>query len=179
MDIEVLEEIEQTLHSKVYENIEDWYKHEMTKKNKKITIIHINVRTLNMVKWTLLQTYLKNFKNIEIIVLTENSLNEEQTQFFTLKNFNLFTYHRKNRKGGGVAVYVKDNIASTQIHTINFKTAENIEIILEKKNMIINAVYRPPKTNIKEFIRELRRWILHKDVEKNDHVNSMQGVLLH
>lgn len=100
MDIEVLEDIQQTFQSRNYENIHDWNRNEFNKKNRNITIIHINVRTLSLEKWTLLQIYLKNFKNIEIVILTEAAIKEEQKQFYTMKNFNLYTYHRKKQKGG-------------------------------------------------------------------------------
>ncbi|KAL1446819.1 hypothetical protein WDU94_013966 [Cyamophila willieti] len=51
--------------------------------------------------------------------------------------------------------------------TIEFKYAQNIEIEINNK-FIINAVYKSPKQNKQEFIKELKKWIHHKDIRNKE-----------
>lgn len=45
----------------------------------------------------------------------------------------MYTYHRTNRKGGGIYfVYIKDNIKVSEVSHGVFKYAENIEFDFEK-----------------------------------------------
>ncbi|XP_026688288.1 uncharacterized protein LOC113472698 [Diaphorina citri] len=166
----LINDIIQDIETKEFDNIDDWFGKELRNNNNKkdVIAIHVNVRSLNNLKLNMLQIYLKNFKKVDILVLTEISLTKEQMKFYELKNYNLFSYHRANKKGGGIAVYINKNIQSSEVKIMQFKNAENIEIELNKKKLIINAVYRPPKSNVKEFIKELKKWLQNKDVKNKD-----------
>lgn len=168
MERDILENIQHEILTKEYEHIEEWSKKEINLQAKNMNIVHINVRSLNIDKWNQLKVYLRNFIKIDILILTEISLKEEQMDLFKIKNFKVYSYHRNNKKGGGIAVYIKDNIQASEVRNIQFKASENIEIKLEKVNMILNAVYRPPKMNVKEFINELKNWIKHKDIKDKE-----------
>lgn len=48
------------------------------------------------------------------------------------------------------------------------KHAENVEIEIDGRNMIINAIYRAPKLKIKDFLKELKKWLKHKEVKNKE-----------
>uniref|UniRef100_A0A8D9EZR2 Endonuclease/exonuclease/phosphatase domain-containing protein n=1 Tax=Cacopsylla melanoneura TaxID=428564 RepID=A0A8D9EZR2_9HEMI len=51
--------------------------------------------------------------------------------------------------------------------TIQLKYAQNVEIEINNK-FIINAIYKSPKQNRKEFIEELKKWICHEDIKNKE-----------
>lgn len=92
----------------------------------------------------------------EVFVLTEINVTAEDLRRFTLPGYKVFSYTRQDRRGGGVAVFVKDTLVVTEI-SVTFFQAEVIALRLNTPifSLVLFAVYRPPRFNGRLFLAEL------------------------
>ena len=81
------------------------------------------------------------------------------SDLFSLPNYNFIENHRRARSGGGVGLYLSENVKYKDRSDLSI-VDENmesifIEIMAESlnvsKNVIIGVVYRPPGTDLKQF----------------------------
>lgn len=120
-----------------------------------ISVVFLNIRSLR----TNFNSFLASINNIinriKIIVLVETNINDNESPFYGINGFTATFLNRSNRSGGGVAVYIKENILHTTISVktnsfetlhINIQTTENISLL---------AIYRPPSLSVSKFITEL------------------------
>lgn len=124
------------------------------------SIIHLNIRSLRK-NWQVFNALLENeCKNsINIIVLTEISLYENENSLYKIKGFNTVCYNRTNQKGGGLGVYVKEEI-TIEVIKVGKSTKSgfeyiHIEVDINDTKTEIVAIYRPPDQNIRQFIEDL------------------------
>ena len=127
------------------------------KSGNKISIIHFNSRSLYA-----------NFENIKyflsqitqpfsIIAVSETWMNSERAIDFELDGYELVYVNRKNKNGGGVALFVdrKFNFKVDEKLSVvvdNLLECVTIEIVMErKKNIIVSCIYRTPGSNIDLF----------------------------
>lgn len=133
--------------------------------NNSSSFIYMNIRSLRKNFNIFLANINKIIANIKIIILVETNIVDDENQFYTITNFNSVFLNR-NGKGGGIAVYVKENINFTTTH-INTTYFETIQIDLSIDNNIITLfpIYRPPRHNTNMFINELEQIIntIHKN----------------
>lgn len=61
-----------------------------------------------------------------------------------------------NSKGGGVALYLKENDDKKQIIHHSVENIEAIVVKLLKKNIVLVNVYRPPTLNVTVFLQSLK-----------------------
>jgi hypothetical protein len=156
------------INSNNYEDFEKWNNN--LKENNKLTCVHVNVRSLRK-HWESLLYELKDaIEKIDVIVLTEVNVNDEEATVYQMKNFKQTTSCRKNRKGGGIIIYYRDNYVFQKI-VYNFEQTESLNIKLtnakEKIEYTILAIYRPPSSNIELFLTDLQWW-LNNGTKKND-----------
>ena len=77
---------------------------------------------------------------------------------FLIKGFDLLFTFDRNRNGGGIVLYVReDTLAKFLSH--NFPSAESffIDINLHKKKWLINCSYNPHKSNIGKHLDIINR----------------------
>ena len=115
------------------------------------SILHLNIRSTK----NLFKTF-KNFLstlnfNFSIILFSETLLDETDTENSNYELPGYYSIHqiRNNRKGGGVAVYIKKvlNFKIKYDLSINCKDVESLcaELLFEnRRNTLINVLYRPP-----------------------------------
>jgi len=114
-----------------------------------LSIIHINARSLN-----------KNINNIElllnslnykfsVIAVTETWLEGDQAQTAPyIPGYYCHLRSRSERRGGGLALYVKDDMKSDIINVPDSIDASSFEsyIQLQEYKTCIGIIYRPPDT---------------------------------
>lgn len=95
-----------------------------------------------------------------IILLTETWIKTSgKFQVFNILNYKQYSITRGNKKkGGGVSVYIQNKITSTLIKTCYNESIEYVLVKLELNtsyDFYILALYRPPSSNINEFLKNL------------------------
>ena len=142
-----------------------YYFHIHSKPNNLSDILFANIRSLRKNFGDLLEM-LESLDHIfSLIILNETWLEESEHDLFQMEGYDLFSSSR-NRHGGGVLIYVKQNInalSQEQLTHINpFFESLFLKIKLKSKTLTIGTVYRPPSSthNINDFFDEFNNKIL-------------------
>ena len=120
---------------------------------------HLNIYSLRN-KFEALQ-FIVN-RNLDIILLSEIKLDDSfPLAQFILKNFGIPYRLNRNSNGGGLLLYVRENIPSK---FLKVKSACNIESIcvevnLRKRKRFINGSYNPNKSFLSNHLEYLNRII--------------------
>lgn len=120
-------------------------------RKKGISVLHQNVRGL-LNNFTAIEELFSSNKNIDVLTLSETHIcnSEDNDKLYKIPNYNFEKRHRKNGKGGGVALYVKDSINYIRRTDLESQELENIviEIVLStSKNIFITTLYKPPQSS--------------------------------
>jgi len=117
-------------------------------KQKGIHFIHINIRSLTS-KLSELRTFAQN-TSASVIGISETWLDSSFTDSeIKIEGYTVLRADR-NREGGGVCLYIKNNLAFNCRPDLNDENVEAlwIELLLPRtKPIIIGVCYRPPKDN--------------------------------
>eukprot|EP00916_Digyalum_oweni_P003911 GHVL01006970.1.p1 GENE.GHVL01006970.1~~GHVL01006970.1.p1 ORF type:complete len:207 (+),score=13.47 GHVL01006970.1:215-835(+) len=117
-------------------------------KFKKLSIIHLNVRSLRN-KLYILEVQVQDF---DIVTLSETRLsNIVNNDDLYLSGFNLpIRQDRPNNPHGGVAVYVKDNLYCKTRNDLSIPDLEAIwiETKIQQESLLVGTFYRPPSANV-------------------------------
>ena len=126
--------------------------------SKCISIIHINARSL-----------IKNYDNIEnylnilshtfsiIIIISESWLKECHIGNYNIQNYTSVNTIRKNKRGGGVSIYIDDSLEFKIIDNLSNTMDNFLDILTIKicsnnsKDIILSGIYRSPTTEISKF----------------------------
>lgn len=82
-------------------------------------ILHLNIRSARK-NFNEFLVYLKNLRSkicFQIIVLTEMNIYENEVDMFTIKGYNMYYNLRRHGKGGGVAIYVQEDLNSKETNS--------------------------------------------------------------
>ena len=85
------------------------------------------------------------------MAFAETCLNKEIKEAeFEIGGYSHVTSHRKNRNGGGVIIYINDNLTYQTLVSISDEMCSMIAIHINELNTVVFMVYRPPPntTNI-------------------------------
>ncbi|KAL0871061.1 hypothetical protein ABMA27_004866 [Loxostege sticticalis] len=124
-----------------------------------ISCLHVNIRSM-IKNFTKLQQVVHNCTfPVDIIVVTEAGISNRIVNLYNLTGYNMYPQLRSNKRGGGIIVYIKNHLKLTLLHR-QTKTFENITGIVKlnsNQDIVLCAVYRPPKTNRYIFVKELSK----------------------
>ena len=101
----------------------------------------------------------------DILMLTETWLGEcdhAKINEMTPATHTFFHHHRENRRGGGVRIMLLNSFSKIKVqHVERFDTFEHIQVGCEVGNSryAFTIIYRPPDTNINNFIEEFRLYL--------------------
>ena len=112
-------------------------------------IFHQNIRGI-LSNFDMLQEFLVSHKNVDIATISETPLSEKNLIYLCeLDRYTLLNRNRAHGKGGGVAIYMKNNIAFQHRHdTENFLEYLWIKIFQKhSKSFLIGCYYCPPETS--------------------------------
>lgn len=138
-----------------FHTVNDWLEKDSLGIN--LTIIHVNIRSIER-KWDELNIILQNvIKTIDVLILTEINIKEEGAFMYNIPGFQRLTKCRKVKKGGGIAVFVREKY-SVKIIGTDQTSFESMHLLLnlnEAFEFTVLAIYRPPDLNKVIFLEEL------------------------
>ena len=139
--------------------------------SKGLKIIHQNIRGI-LSNFDMLQGFLVSHKNIDIATFSETHLSEENLiDPCELDGYTFLNRNRAHGKGGGVAMYIKNNIAFQHRHDIeNSLECLWIEISQKhSKSFLVGCCYCPPETSnyLPQNFNDLLQEQLSSIIKKN------------
>ncbi|ESO03495.1 hypothetical protein HELRODRAFT_173799 [Helobdella robusta] len=122
-------------------------------------------------KSTELKDYLTSFDfKFDVIAITETWLNKVNEDSIGINGFNFVGKNRSGRHGGGVGLFVKDDIIfkiRNDLMISNELELFAIEVgISSKNNSLIIVTYRPPHYSKKVYMKQLEQVLLAINNEK-------------
>jgi len=123
------------------------------------SLFHVNIRSIpkNIFK---LENYLSLLKfEWSILGITETWCKDSNKDLYSLAGYQSIHKCRPFRSGGGVSLFIKDNLEFTVRNDLGFNNAcmeslfieINKDIVGKNRNIIVGVIYRPPDTNVKDF----------------------------
>ena len=132
----------------------DWSSdHELlSNRNNQFRIIQFNIRGVRS-KYHELLDICDKLNDPEVIVLCETWL-KLSDPCPNIPGYSFSGCDRKNRKGGGIGILVKNNLKSRLFLEYDTDSMEChvIEVKGNRYNIIIAGIYRPPNTPVKQFV---------------------------
>ena len=118
-----------------------------------------------------LDQWLDNLNSsFDILCLCETFLTEELQNEVYIEPFQGF-HQCRNRDGGGVSVYVRDDLSPVHLPHLSF-TCDSMEAVTAQfsvrkgKRDVVVSVYRPPSANVHDFITKMEE--LMKDIRRQN-----------
>lgn len=121
-----------------------------------LSTLHVNIRSIRKHWDEFLAIVRGRFPPIDVLVLTEINIHEDLVPLFKIQQYSSFSFTRRVGKGGGIMIYVRDNLVVSSIN-VTFTVAECValQICLQDAELTLIAVYRPPSENANVFVSEL------------------------
>jgi hypothetical protein len=128
----------------------------------KLNLIHFNSRSLNK-NIDNITDYLKTLNHkFPIIAFSETWLNDNNSSpsLNNIDGYSIAHCHRNFKRGGGVALYISNDLNFKIRHDLNLKDSDEyesvfVEIESHPKNTIVGVIYRPPDRSPQSFIHNL------------------------
>lgn len=118
--------------------------------------LHVNIRSIRKY-WDQFLIFVNNaLRPSDVYVLTEINIGSQSTPQFSLPGYNSYFFTRPNGRGGGIAIYVKQEWTVSTLN-LSFLHAETVTLRMSRKNTSIAlwAFYRPPSDSVALFLDEL------------------------
>ena len=141
-------------------------------KEKGLSIIHFNCRSLNA-NFKKIEEFLLNTEySFDVIACSETWLKKDSF-IPELEGYNCVHQPRNNGNGGGVALYIKNQLNFKSLDKCTLTVNDvleclTIELLLEKgKNIVISCIYRKPGSSVDSFIDVLNNLFSSLSKRKN------------
>lgn len=129
-------------------------------------VLVLNVQCLNCRKLLCVESIIDDLPNLKFICLSETWMNQESINSFHIRGFALSSsFCRKIFKGGGVAIWSREDVAVSSLDLSDYNDEKNIEICGLKFNTSCGGIYlfvcyRSPSGDVEKFTSSLER-VLH------------------
>ena len=113
----------------------------------------------------------------DIIMINETWLNNHSPPLPPIPGYKFVGKPRVDRKGGGVGFLIREDVIFRRKENleINSKTLENIVIEIKcKTNLLLCSDYRPPNTDLPEFLASYNKMV--NNLEASKHSESIIGI---
>lgn len=133
-----------------------------------LNIVHFNARSLNGLKLDYAKSIFEKSK-VDVFCVSETWFDDEiSEQYYMISGYTLFQNSRKRRekKGGGVAIYCKNNLKARLVSKSKDTDVEfvNVEIYDTVTKILVSCVYNPRRINsLEPFFEEFYRHLIDYD----------------
>lgn len=122
----------------------------------KLCCFHLNIRSARH-KEDELSAFLNTFSfTFDIIMITETWYTLED-QVYRQDNYNTYSLNRTKKKGGGLAVLIKNGIDSQIVPEFSFINSDIECLTLKSRNYVYSVIYRPPDSSVNNFTSVLEK----------------------
>lgn len=119
-----------------------------------LNILYLNIQRLRN-KLHDLELLIASYKcPIHCIVLTEIWLNKSENIFYNIPGYTSY-FSNREKSYGGVAIFISEQISSTQVVEEEFEKSHFLVVRLLKEGLNIISVYRSHGTNVEAFVSKL------------------------
>ena len=123
------------------------------------SVLHLNIRSMNKNFESFKEFYSKIKFKFSIVCFSETWVGDisfSKNSNFELSGYKVLHQTRKSFKGGGVCVFVHENLSFKlrEDLSINCDAMQSLSIEIsstKSKNIILNTIYRPPNSDMKQF----------------------------
>ena len=128
-----------------------------------LNVLHLNVRSLRA-KISEIINIIDYFANndviLHVIALCETYITEYNKNFCQISGYQLEYLSRRNKHGGGVALFIKDDITYTNVDLNEYYCESSFECIalnlkLKFANCIVCEIYRAPNSDENYYMETL------------------------
>jgi len=111
----------------------------------------------------------------KILILSEIWINNNESQFYQIENYNLKLKCNEEYRAGGVAVYIHTSLEIIDSNIITMTSADVLKIKIKLNNEFLNifAIYRTHRFNREMFINELDNYF-----SMSNNLKAFKNVLL-
>ena len=120
-------------------------------------MLHLNIRSISA-NFDNFRLFLDNpmNKSFSVIGLTETWLPKDNDTY-SLPEYNLILNSRQDKIGGGVGLYIHNTLDHSNCEHLNVMNniVESVFVeiaVPDSKNILIGVIYRPPNSDINEFL---------------------------
>ena len=158
---DLMRPLELNNHDKVLWNDKcDYYELEncddLNPNNYNLVTLELNIRSLlahEIDLRHLLQNLETRNTSVDIIMLCETFLNKKTENIIKLPGYNLISNCRKENKGGGVCIFLKECINYKIRHDLSKMEEKSVEAIYveitakDGRKIVVGSLYRPPNVS--------------------------------
>jgi len=119
-----------------------------TLRSKSLSICHVNIRSLSRSKLLAIKTSLCNL--YDVITVSETFLHQGVSDdVFSIQGFHNIIRKDRDGHGGGVAIYIRNNIPFKRVHEFEVPDLEAIWVSINtvEGKILVCCCYRPPDYN--------------------------------
>ena len=150
----------------------------INKNNHDLLIMQWNTRGLRS-KYGALIEFLNNKleQEADIIMINETWLNTHNPPLPPIPGYKFVEKPRVDRKGGRVGFLIRDDVIFRRKENLEIKskTFENMVIDIKcKTNLLLCSGYRPPNTDLPEFLASYNKMV--NNLEASKHTESIIGI---
>lgn len=105
----------------------------------------------------------------DILGLCETRLNDALSTIYQLDHYKGH-FQNKNTSGGGLVIFIRDHFQAFTLQNISFKLPHIESLFLKVFHpctFLVGVIYRPPNSNINEFLQSLEEILLSPLFDKN------------
>ena len=148
--------------------------------SKYLSLLHPNLRSIAN-KFDTFKNLLNTLgtNKMKIIGITETWLNDSNKDNFELDGYKFININRTNKRGGGVGIYIANELQYKTRNDLNINTEDVIETVFIEiemptgKNVIAGVIYRPPNSNIELFLDQIQNVL--DTIDKENKICYLMG----
>ena len=151
---------------------------ESKQENASFSLLHVNARSLLSSFDDLKSLAANSRQTFTAIGISETWLNDNTSDRVNLPGYNFLSCHRTARSGGGVGLYLRNDLEYRICSECNFSDPNIIESLFveifvpNSKNIVAGVVYRSPNQNLSLFLDKFNE-ILSTISKNNRHCYIM------
>ena len=140
-----------------------------------LRVVQINTRGIKS-KLDELDTLISDLKEPNIIIISETWFKKGEENFIKIKGYRFEGMPRECKKGGGVGFLIKRGLIYREMTSLNKNNLDPtfehyyIELKGDQNNDILGSIYRPPNTNLDEFMTEYKSSLEQLNKLKNNEI---------